>query len=294
MTGAQYSLVGFIDTALTRQKLESECPQGAWHAKPAPDLNVPDGDIVLVLHVSQRGDDRRNVSEYDCFKVCVDALARDSWDEQFADHLSWIRRHRGRISALVLTSGSYVSSHEVVSARRKLEGQGIEVFGWSAKELAGRLKDCSGFLRTSEFLRCLAGDTARESALRLLSALLPFGLLWEAQGDGGRGGLVEAARGLGDDLFNDFERALVVRFRQHLSGQPPPGWEPPGFEHNVARVNEVLSRASASGGLWEQAGCAGAPTELDSAIMVLAESVSLELWNARLTALRESLLETRA
>jgi hypothetical protein len=143
-------------------------------------------------------------------------------------------------------------------------------------------------------LRCLAGDTAHESALRLLSALLPFGLLWEAQGEGGRAGLVGAARSLNDELFGDFERVLVARVKEHLSGQPPQGWEPSGFEHNAAQLDELLSRAPASGESWERAGCEPAPTNLDSAIKALAESESFELWNARLAALRDSLLGSHA
>lgn len=292
MTEARYTLVGFIDTAVTKEVLKRQFPWGVWRVKPKPEMSAPDGDIVLVLHVSQFSDDGKDVREYACFNSCVEALAQDSWDNpQFADHLSWIKQYGERIKAVVLTSGGYVSSHEVAAARQKLEGRRIEVFGWNVRELASRLKQCSGFLRTSEFLSCLAGDTAQESALRLLSALLPFGLLWEANRNDQREGLIAAAQNLGDDLFSDFERLLVARFKQHLSGQQPPDWEPSGFEHNAALLNDLLSRAAGQETLWAQGGCASAPTELDSAIRTLAESGSLDLWNERLTALRDSLLE---
>lgn len=132
--------------------------------------------------------------------------------------------------------------------------------------------------------------------LQFLSALLPFGLLWEASGRADDSeGLRYSAASLDDGLFAGVESVFARRFKSRVQPHTPPGADTAGFEREVSTLDGLLSGAAtdpAIGPLWDAEGVAP-PSDVDAALDALAGASSLTQWNGRLAALRESLLRAR-
>jgi len=141
----------------------------------------------------------------------------------------------------------------------------------------------------------LEGRSEMDIALQALSALLPFGIVWAADElSGNKTDLKEAAKGLAITLFLGLERVMVERFNGHLQGQSGQTWDAK-VQKEILVLDSLLVRASKNPLLVEQwkedeSGADGLPPSLDFALKTLAESKTIDQWNARLRALRDSLL----
>lgn len=150
---------------------------------------------------------------------------------------------------------------------------------------------------TSTALPCeiLEGCSEMEIALQALSALLPFGIVWATEELSGKDtGLSEVAKALAINLFSGLERVMVERFTAHLHGQSGQRWVAKN-QKEILVVDSLLVRASTNPTLVEQwkeedSGAEAAPANLDGALKVLADSNTLDQWNARLKAFRDSIL----
>ena len=290
----KYKIIGFIDTLNTRRMLESACPQGQWLAKPSGhEPTLHDSEIVLVLHVSQKTDDGFSLSPYSIFELCIDALAEDKWiDRRVEDHFNWIKYHQSQLKALVLTSGADVLEEKVAAANGKLRELGITVLGSRSKELALQLRLCAKEVETGEFLSCLTGNSKIETALRVLSALLPFGLDSDRIDFSAHCSLMLAASESMHIRLSRLERFIILLLKSYWNGDPSDASQIEADQRSIAIVNNLLVESGKNleiVELWKREGAA-VPSSLIDAVKIIAESANSEQWNARLTVLRESLI----
>lgn len=146
----------------------------------------------------------------------------------------------------------------------------------------------------------LRGYGEREYPLQLLSALLPFGVMWEFSGEAGsRKGLKTASERLSIDLFRGTERIIAERVKA-LSAIEPKDYQssiPGNANHATAFIDRLIDKkvkTSASAKELEtlaSAVCGRTDLNLDSALQVLTSSASLRNWNRRLSLLRDCLLD---
>lgn len=133
----------------------------------------------------------------------------------------------------------------------------------------------------------------RELALEVLSTLWACGLHWEAlsyndPGASLKDGLARLTSAGGSDIG----RIIIGQLRSHLSGETPgpiPRELRPSFSVLNNSMASVIPGAD-SAWRWEKAHVSGPPSDLASALKVMAESGSLTQWNTRLETLRDILL----
>lgn len=114
---------------------------------------------------------------------------------------------------------------------------------------------------------CLGGSK-EEPALRLLSALLPIGMFWEA----GAKDMQDAIRKIAPLEAGSFESALIARLQERA-------WP----EQHIRRVDEINQVLETSPQSPER-------KDLNSVLKSLSLSVHFDDWNQRLTELRDALL----
>jgi hypothetical protein len=226
-------------------------------------------------------------SEYSFFVPAYESLCRDrSWD----------------LPPLILFSGSFIS----VETADKTFARDSRVCVVSQSTLEINLGSFlralrsppSGFDDVPWYI--LRGYGEREYPLQLLSALLPFGVMWEASGEAGsRKGLKTASEKLSIDLFRGTERIIAERVKA-LSAIEPKDYQssiPGNANHATAFIDRLMDKkvkTSVSAKELENlasAVCGRPDLNLDSALQVITSSTSLRNWNRRLSLLRDCLLD---
>jgi hypothetical protein len=224
-------------------------------------------DIIVVVHVSQPYDDDSGVEAYRCFDACVDAICDGiKSDDNFNKHQSWMLAHSDHIKGIVLTSGGSIEPGKLARAEQKLYQlrPDISFMPLDVSELAALLR--GGQLQDTLFSR-----NKIELALKCLSALWPFDLMWQAKGKDQLQTVVPNP--------DPVERAIALRLKNKL-GDKSVDWDLQRVGKSIMSIDEMLRQGNRV-------------TDLDEALELLANSEGMhaEEWYPRYVSLRKELMK---
>jgi hypothetical protein len=134
-------------------------------------------------------------------------------------------------------------------------------------------------------LPSILGGSKRELPLRVLSALAPVGLKWEAEG---KNAILQWS-----GEATTFESAIVERLKDHFNRENT-DWPPAVYSRYVININNMLGSKLTSAGKQATAKHFGhfvGPDYLDSALKWMASSVEYSDWNERLGTVRDLMLK---
>jgi hypothetical protein len=147
----------------------------------------------------------------------------------------------------------------------------------------------------------LQGYRETEYQLQVLSALLPFGAEWEADGRlRDRSALRSSSSSLRPEDFAGTESVIVSRVKELIAGgsSASRAWDSNRTDAGVIFINRLLATKARGPRVLrilnrsqEAARAIDAETSLDAALHWLAGSKTLLQWNWRLSVLRDHLLE---
>ncbi len=205
------------------------------------------------------------------------------------DKAEWDRLNRHAKFIVRYTGGTNIpeTTNEEIWIQRQIEHfSSLDIN--EAREIADWVQQCGDLPDEHIPLPNLLGGSIHEGALKVLSALQPFGLIWEASGKSEmREGLQEAASELSEHDFIGFEAEVVRRLIDAKSV-----WPPPKYRRLVTSLNLVLENSAVGSAItdWQKAGVSSPPNNLEDALTAISSANSSTEWNNRLMALRESLL----
>jgi hypothetical protein len=206
------------------------------------------------------------------------------------------------VPPLILFSGSFLS----VETADKTFAKDSRVCAISQSTLEINLSSFLQALRspTNGFdnlpWHILRGYSEREYPLQLLSALLPFGVMWELSGEAGsRKGLKMASEKLSIDLFRGTERIIAERVKELIAVEPKDyqTLNPSSANHATVFIDRLIHKKVKTSTSAKElvnltsAVCGRLDLNLDSALQILTSSTSVRNWNKRLSLLRDCLLD---
>lgn len=258
---------GLANTTQTVANASAEID--VWERPQSADIpSIGTDDTIVVLHVSQPYDDDARVEVYRCFEACIDSICEGlTNNENYRLHQAWMLAHSDQIKGIVLTSGGAIEPGRISTAEQKLDKlrpgvafMPIDVSGLAVLLHEGKLQDA------------LFSRNKVELALKCLSALWPFDLVWQSRG---REHLHQVLPN-----ENDFEKAIALRLKNKL-GDHTVDWDLNKVEKSVTAVDRILAQGSFA-------------DTLDQALERLAQCGTYDAsepnWYSHFTALRKSLL----
>ncbi|MDQ3816404.1 MAG: hypothetical protein M3362_01785 [Acidobacteriota bacterium] len=144
----------------------------------------------------------------------------------------------------------------------------------------------------------LRGYSEIEFPLQVLSALLPFGVLWEKSGKtNDNSGLIDSSMALKVADFWGTERLIVERLKELILNGTKGEWDAANSDRGILFVNHLLNEKAKRSRLiynlnklYERKQAKRVTTSMNDALQILASSKTLGQWNWRLSALRDHLL----
>lgn len=165
----------------------------------------------------------------------------------------------------------------------------------------GNLADAHGSDQEEMHWHILLGYGEAEYQLQVLSALLPFGVMWEAGGKvRSNAAFKDSVQSLRAQEFWGTESLIVERIGGLIATAPaaPDKWDSNKFDRGIVFINNLLAEKAAGSRLVKrlsklkgvsQTDSSAAP--LDMALRILSRSKTLNQWNWRLSQLRNHMLE---